>query len=237
MQSGILFPAIIALIIGGVFFLQYYFSRKSVVKRKLKKAAGMKMSSFYSGDIAKVAGSVEIIGEPLIAPLSGRPCAYYYVLVEQLQSSGKSSHYSKLIEEEKSGTFLIRDGRYRAKINSDSQLKTYLVQDKEYSSGLGNDATAALENFLNSNGEKSENFLGFNKTIRYKEGILEAGEMVAVTGRGEWKTAREAQLPETYGRILLFSSAENEPIYMSDDPETISINYNDLTVQSGMDQQ
>lgn len=237
MHSGIIYPAIIALIIGGVFFLQFYFNRKSVVKRKLKKAVGMKMSSFYSGDIAKVAGSVEIVGEPLIAPLSGRPCAYYYVLVEQLESTGKSSHYAKLIEEEKSGTFLIRDGRYRAKIHPDSRLKTYLVQDKEYSSGTGNDATTTLENFLNSYGEKSENFLGFNKTIRYKEGILEAGEMVAVTGRGEWKSAGEAQLPGTYGRILLFSSDENEPIYMSDDPDTININYNELTVRTGIDLQ
>lgn len=237
MHLGIIYPVIIALIIGGIFFLQFYYSRKSVVKRKLKKAVGMKMSSFYSGDIAKLAGSVEIVGEPLIAPLSGRPCAYYYVLVEQLQSSGKSSHYSKIIEEEKSGTFLIRDGRYRAKINFDSLLKTYLVQDKEYSSGLGNDATATLENFLNSHGEKSENILGFNKSIRYKEGILEEGEMVAVTGRGEWKSAGEVQLPDSYGRILLISSGENEPIYMSDDPETITINYNDLTGQSGLDMQ
>ena len=144
MHSGFIFPVVITIVFVGIFFLQYYFSRKSVVKRKLKKAAGMKMSSFYSGDIAKVAGSVEIVGEPLIAPLSGRECAYYYVLVEQLQSSGKSSHYSKLIEDEKSGTFLIRDGRYRAKINPDSRLKTYLVQDKEYSSGTGNDATTTL---------------------------------------------------------------------------------------------
>lgn len=233
MHSGFIFPVVITIVFGGIFFLQYYLSRKSVVKRKLKKAAGMKMSSFYSGDIAKVAGSVEIVGEPLIAPLSGRECAYYYVLVEQLQSSGKSSHYSKLIEDEKSGTFLIRDGRYRAKINPDSRLKTYLVQDKEYSSGTGNDATTTLENFLNMHGEKSENFLGFNKTIRYKEGILEAGEMVAVTGRGEWKTAVEAGLPGTYGRILVFSSDENEPVYMSDDPDTIIISYNDLTGQSG----
>jgi len=34
-------------------------------------------------------------------------------------------------------------------------------------------------------GFKSEGFLGFNKSIRYKEGILENGEEIAVFGKGK----------------------------------------------------
>jgi hypothetical protein len=228
MNSEFIIPVSFGLIVAGVIIFRYYFSRKAVVKRKLKKAAGMKISTFITGDIAKVVGHVEFVGEPLIAPLSGRRCAYYYVLVEQLQSSGKSSHWVKKIEEEVGGTFVIRDGKYRAHISNDSILKTYLVQDEEYESGFMNDATETLENFLRKHNMESENLLGFNKKLRYKEGVLEEGECMAVMGRGEWKNAQEVSLPGSFGKILVLSSTEEEPIYLSDDPDTVEITYNGL---------
>lgn len=136
MNFDILIPIGFVLLIGGFMIAKSYFSRKAVVRRKLRKAAGVKISDFPTGDIAKIVGHVEITGDALIAPLSGRKCAYYHVLVEQLVSNGKSSYWKKLIEEEVSGTFVIRDKRYRAHIDSSSKLKTYLIQDMKFSSGL-----------------------------------------------------------------------------------------------------
>lgn len=218
---------LVALIVVGVVAVaiyKHYYSKKAIVKRNLKKAAGKKISDFVSGDIAKIVGKVEYAGKPLVAPLSGRPCAYYYVLVEQQVSSGKSSHWETLIEEEIAGAFVIRDGRHCAHVNS-SNVKSYLVEDREYSSGFLNDATGELHRYLQDHGHKSENFLGFNKTIRYQEGVLEQGELMAVMGRGEWKNASQVQLPESYGRVLDISSTEEEPVYLSDDPDTVSITY------------
>ncbi len=228
MNSEFLFPISFVAIILSVVILKNYYSRKAVVKRKLKKAAGMKISGFISGDVAKVVGHVEFIGDPLIAPLSGRRCAYYYVLVEQLVSTGKSSHWKKVIEEEVGGTFVIRDGRYRAYIDRNSTLKTYLVQDEEYNSGFRNNATDTLASYLQAHDMDSENYFGLNKRLRYKEGVLEEDECMAVIGRGEWKNAREVSLPDSFGRILVLSSTEEEPIYLSDDPDTVEITYNDL---------
>lgn len=234
MDTQFVFPASFILIIAGVAFTRSYFSRKAIVKRKLKKAAGKKISNFNSGDIAKAVGNVEFVGDPITSPLSGRRCAYYYVLVEQLVSTGKSSHWKKVIEEEEVGcTFVIRDGRYRAHISSESILKTYLVQDRVYSSGFHEDATEVLESYLHAHNMASENLFGLNKTLRYKEGVLEEGECMAVIGRGEWKNAREISLPDSFGRILVLSSTEEEPIYLSDDPETVEITYNDLPEADG----
>jgi hypothetical protein len=234
MDTQFVFPASFILIIAGVAFTRNYLSRKAVVKRKLKKAAGKKISSFLSGDIAKVVGNVEFVGAPLTSPLSGRRCAYYYVLVEQLVSTGKSSHWKKVIEEEVGGTFVIRDGRYRAHISSESTLKTYLVQDRVYSSGFHEDATEVLESYLHAHNVASENLFGLSKTLRYKEGVLEESECMAVIGRGEWKNAREISLPDSFGRILVLSSTEEEPIYLSDDPETVETTYNDLPEADGV---
>ncbi|MBI3134646.1 MAG: hypothetical protein HYZ14_08250 [Bacteroidetes bacterium] len=226
MTPEILILIIVLLIIGGFIFYGFYFSKKAVVRRNLKKAAGKKISQFFNGDIAKVVGQVEFVGEPLSAPLSGRPCAYYHVLVEQHVSNGKNSHWKKLVEEEISGTFVIRDGKHTAFVDQ-AQIKTYLVQDKTYNSGFLNDASIALDQYLSRHGHKSTGLLGLNKTIRYKEGVLENGELMAVVGKGEWKEARELHLPESYGRILHISATDEHPVYLSDDPETVRVTYSD----------
>lgn len=224
MDGQLLIFIIFVLIIGGVALGNYYFSRKAIVRRKLKNATGKKITEFVSGEIAKVVGKVEYVSEPLISPLSGRPCAYYYVLVEQQVSSGKGSHWKTLIEEEVAGNFVIRDGKYCAHINT-KNVKSYLVEDREYSSGFLEDASLVLEKYLRKHGQESEGFLGFNKTIRYKEGILEKGELMAVVGRGEWKNSKEEQLADWYGRVLSISSSDDEIVYLSDDPDVVRTTY------------
>lgn len=218
-DNSTLFIIGIVVIIGIIVFVSNYFSKKAVVKRKLKKAVDKKISSFVSGDIAKIVGTVEIVGEPLIAPLSGRSCAYYYILVEQRVSNGKSSHWRTIIEEEVSGSFLVRDGRYCAHINT-QKVKSYIVQDRLYTSGFMEDATAVLERYLKAHGQESEGFLGFNKTLRYKEGVLEHGEIIAALGRGEWKNTNSDQISEN-SRVLEIKSTDEEPVYLSDDPDTV----------------
>jgi len=227
MNSDMLIPIGVFVVIGAIIIISLYFSKKAVIKRKLKKAIDKKISDIVTGEIAKVVGKVEIAGEPLTAPLSGRKCAYYYVLVEQQVSTGKSSHWNTLIEEEVGGKFVIRDGRHCAHIDS-RNIKSVLVEDRQYSSGHGNDATPELERYLNAHGQKSEGTFGWNKTIRYKEGVLEEGELIAAMGRGEWKNAEQVQLPDTYDRVLEISSTETEPVYLSDDPETVRTTYSGL---------
>ena len=63
--------------------------------------------------------------------------------------------------------------------------------------------------------------------MRYKEGVLEEGELIAAMGKGEWKTADQAQLPDTYDRVLEISATEQEPVYLSDDPETVKTTYSE----------
>jgi hypothetical protein len=245
MNNLLIIYLLISIVIAGVFFLIYYFNKKTIIKRKLKKATGRKISDFVSGQIAKVVGKVEYLNEPLLAPLSGRPCAYYYIKVEQLVSSGissnvssnvslrlssgsssnNSSYWKTIIEEEVAGTFIIRDGKYCAHIGT-KYIKSCLVEDRKYSSGFFNDASEFLERYLNIHGYNSEGALGFNKTLRYKEGVLEKGELIAVLGRGEWKNASQIQLDESYGNVLAITSTENEPVYLSDDPDTVRTKYN-----------
>ncbi|WP_417608562.1 hypothetical protein [Owenweeksia hongkongensis] len=201
----------------------FFFSKKARINRKLKKAPSRKISEFKDGEVAKIVGEVFPIGEQLLAPLSKRECSYYYVLIEQKKSSGKNSYWRTIIENEVSHKFLIKEGEHYALIN-DTRVMSNIVIDKEYSSGLLNDAAMRLESYLKKHNHESENFFGFNKRLRYKEGILETNERVSVLGQGQWKSAEELELPLEYGNILVLTAADDEHIYLSDNPETTQVN-------------
>ena len=214
-------------IIGIAFFINHFFSKKAIVRRKLKKSIPKRISTVTNGEIAKIVGKVEIIDKPLTAPLSGRKCAYYYVLIEQCVSSGKSSHWEKLIEEEVSGTFGIRDDQYCAQIDS-KEIKSYIVQDRNFSSGLFADPPEEILGYLKQHDVETENLLGFNKSMRFQEGILEDGETIAVLGKGMWESVAHDQWSDNYGKVLKITSADKMPVYLSDDPKTTISNPHSL---------
>jgi hypothetical protein len=194
------------------------FNKKAIIKRKLRKTGGKRISEFQSGDVAKAIGSVKYAGNTLIAPLSGRKCSYYHVLVEEKRSSGKSSHWVTIVEEERSGDVVIKEGREYAFIEI-GMVKNYLVDDKQYRSGFLNDAEHVLEKYLETHGIESTGFFGMNKTISYKEGILEEGELVAVAGKGTWKRTSELKIELPVERILVIGPDDQVPVYFSDDPD------------------
>jgi len=213
---------IVILIAAGVVVYVSYFTNKAVVKRKLKNAKLKTANEFKSGQSAKIIGRVECTGNVLVAPLSGRECAYYYVLVEKKTSSGKNSYWSTLIEDEAETEFLLKDGDTYVHIE-DKKMKSHIVQDRHYTSGFMEDAARELEAYLNKHGHDSENYLGFNKTIRYREAILEVGEAVAVFGQGTWQPSHVLDLPEQYGNVLVINAKEDGYIYLSDDVDTVNV--------------
>ena len=215
----VIFCLIALAVIAAIVFFSHYFSKKATVIRKLKKAPLKKISGFTNGETARIAGKVQCTGEPLTAPLSGRKCACFSVLVEQKVSSGKSSHWKKLIGEEVAGEFVVRDGNSYARVDF-SHVTSYIVLDRNYSSGFFQDATEELTRYLHRHGVESENYFGWNRTIRYREGILEEGEMIAVVGKGTWERVDTGQLSDEYGKVLRISAPEEAPVYLSDDPKT-----------------
>lgn len=211
---------------AGITIYAIFFNRRGIVKRKMKKTPLVKISSFIENDVARITGKIEIFGEPMLSPLSGRPCGYYHIQIEQKVQSGKSSNWRTVIDEEVAGNFIIRDGRYGAVI-SGKKLKTYLIQDKTFNSGTFNDADEQLNNYLAKKGHSSTGIFGLNKTMRYKEGILEAGEIVAVVGTGKWQQIDRGH--PLYGlvsdsRILEISAIpEKGLVYLSDDPKLVAL--------------
>ncbi len=212
----------ILVIVAIIILYSTYFTNKAVIKRKFKKAQHKKISEFKDGDVAKFTGVIESIDEPLSAPLSHRKCAYYSVHIEQKVSSGKSSHWKTLLEKSDSNKFIIRGANGCAFINGGRQ-KRHIVMDQEFSSGFMDDPLVHLEEYLTANGIASENFIGMNKTIRYREGVLELGEKVAVLGKGEWRTPEELGLPLALGKVLAITDYGDDYLYFTDEVATTQL--------------
>jgi len=208
----IIFLAIIFVIIYSLFF-----SNKAVMKNALKKNKKVKICDFEEGSVSTISGTIVHAGKTLRAPLSSRTCSYYHILVEK-HSGGKNSHWRTFVEEKKSGDVIIKEGDSYAIIQAGKTTNTYIIPDKHYTSGFLNDATPELKQYLETQGQSSEGVLGMNRTLRYQEGILEEGETITVSGKGIWKRTADFHLNIPSEKILLIVPPQQEPIYLTDDP-------------------
>jgi hypothetical protein len=220
-------PEIVLIVFGvvGVIALAgYYFSRQMVVRRALRAHQQKRISDFLDGDNGKIIGKAVFAGETLYAPLSGRQCSWYHVRVQEYRSSGKSGHWHTVFEESKKGDVVISDGSGYAIVDT-RNTKTYLVSDVQYKSGSFNDPTPELENFLKQRNLQSTSWLGFNKSIRYEEGVLENGEMFAVSGQCYWNTAAGHKLKIPSPKVLVVTVGDHEKtVFVSDDPVAVEEN-------------
>lgn len=214
------------MIIGALIYI-IFFSRAAIVNRKLSKIEKKKILDCQTGDYVKVKGQVKYLGTPMLAPFSGRPCVYYYVIVEEHRVWGdgrnKSGRWYTIIEEEHGNDFIIKDGNSHALIgteNSKSNLKT----DKTYHTGTFDNPIELLKKYLEKHGIASADLSNLNKSVRYKEGIIEEGETVSAAGKVAWKNKSELKFEIPVERILVVGPNEKEPVYLSNVPDSLKSN-------------
>jgi len=206
----VIIPIIILIIIWG-----YFFNEETRIKRKIKRAPQKLIANFKDNDKAKIKGQICEIDKPLTSPLSNRECIGYHVIVQQKKRSGDTSSWDTIINDTIIKDFIVSDKGLNAIVRT-NHVKSVIVKDQKLQSGFLNDATPQLESFLRKHGKESEGLLGFNKTLRYKEGILEKGELVSVLGKGTWKTTDELNIKLSTKKVLEITSDENDPVYICD---------------------
>jgi hypothetical protein len=210
----------IAVVLGVAAY--YYFSNKGAqLKRKLGKIERKKMADFVDGEIGKVVGSVTYFGSPIIAPLSGRKCAYYHITIEEGQNTGTHSSWTKIIEEKVGGNLVIQEGVAAFAVIDTNLVSSHLIVDKQYNSGTFNTATDTLETFLLKHNYTSVGKLGFNRSLRYSEGIIEEGEVIAVAGKGTWKRASTLSFELPCEKYLQITADSETPVYLTDDQAAV----------------
>lgn len=184
--------------------------------RALKKAKFTSFQSVKENEYVKVKGQAKFVKQPLIAPLSGRECVFYQILVEK--KSGKNG-WSTLINETRTEDFFIESRGEMAIVKSaiaNSNRIIFLEKDKKMKSGFYNDANHRLEAYLKTKGEKSTNLLGFNRSMRYQEGIIEPSEEVTVMGVANWKILKEVIPGFNYSKILTLEGSQKQKLLVTD---------------------
>lgn len=214
--------AVIVIGILGVFALimlgVWYWSDTAQLRRSLREAPRVSIAEAPEGALVRLHGRV-VDGESLQAPLTGRRCVYYVALVEERRQSGKSHHWVVRIRETRGVPFVIDDGTGRALVDP-TQAQIDVEFDSNERSGTFDDPTPTERAFLDRHSVKGEGWV-FNKTLRYREGVFEVGEQIAVRclpvrepdpeGVGASRGYRDA--PPT--RLRVGGSADH-PILLSD---------------------
>ena len=219
----IIIPIIIA-VVGIIAFLSYYYSVKQVILRVLSRTPVKSVGGMKANEFTKVSGKALHVKAPLIAPLSRRECVFYSIKIQKRVSNGKSTHWKTILKEEKTQEFFIdNNGDYVIvrPVDKPRNYACYLVEDKKTSSGTFNDPTPEFESLLRQYNIEPTNFLGFNKSLRYREGIIEVGERITVGGIAKWKTLREPIPDYPYSKIAELVSEGKQKLLITDDPKAL----------------
>jgi hypothetical protein len=198
---------IISLIVIGIagYFLFKNYRKYNLIQKTETSPISMVYNGFY-----EVKGKIVPLGATIKSPFTEKDCVYYHFIVEQKKSSGKSSHWVKIIDDRRSVNFGIDDNTGVAKIDmtaADVQIKT----DIKEKSGIFNNADEREKNVLQKYNQSNKNWI-FEKTLHYTEKFLEAGDELYVLGEVNGKEEMKPVFRKATMPLFISDKSENELI-------------------------
>lgn len=223
-NSQYFFPILIVSVIIIIISLAVYFSKKNIVLRKLSKFKPKRITQIRTNELTKISGKVLQVSEPFIAPYSKRKCVAYIFKVKQKVNSGKSSHWKTLVKKENIQDFFIEQNGELVMVKpsmKNNNYISYMVEDKTVSSGVFNNPTSEFKKVLNDLGIEHENWLGFNRTLKYTERVIEIGETITVGGIAKWKQLKAPIEGHNHSKVAALESSSEQKIIITDHPDAI----------------
>jgi len=181
-----------------------YFSDRARIGRAIAGARRVDAAACPDRKSVKIEGTLRYGDETVRAPFSGRTCAVYEVEVHER----RGKHWRLVVRERFAKDFFVEDASGRALVRA-PVTRVRVVQDAHARSGPWTDATPEQEKFLERFGQTPKGFL-LKRTLRYREGVMEAGEKVAVCGYAR----RE-------GGGVVIAERMPTPLIVSDDPRVL----------------
>jgi hypothetical protein len=201
-----------------------FFSRDARTARTLADRPRTSIRDGADG-LVRVTGRVRRHGELLRAPISGRPCIAYQLLVENDKDG-----WGKLLELRDARPFVIADETGEALVDTTAgPFHLALNSDERGGTGLLDRIGEAQRQALMSVGAfESPGRTGGKR--RYREGILREGETVAVGGRGVREVSAEATSvnPREPPRWLVLRGTADDPLLISDSLDAIDPQFSRL---------
>ncbi len=160
----------------------HHFSPEQKMVRQFNNTPHSLIQDAPPAQDVRILGTVQVDGEEFNSPFTKRRCVYYEAIVEEPTDNGS---WNVIAREVRGASFFIEDKSGRALVKNEN-LRIEAHKDVEFTSGFMEDASMQLEEFLARYGQKSEGKT-LNRTLRYREGIFEPGETIAVLGRVRWE--------------------------------------------------
>lgn len=180
----------------------------------------VKIGSASEGQMQLVTGHVvaPAKGDPLIAPLSGRPCVYYELTVLEHEPGDRNDPggWSTRLFDWAGGSFLIADDTGRALIQHERPqvfLDIDCVAKPKLFRKLPQELQATLERLAQRG--KFLPPLG-SGAVAIREGVLEIGERVFVWGFASWQVDPNAGDYRQTARRLLLAPSYNGQMAITD---------------------
>jgi len=172
-------------LLGIGFYFRSKYKKADRIHKLMADTETTAIESLMPGPV-EIRGRVVSTLPPAPSPWSQQPCVFYHFHVEEQRSSQnqhghRSTYWVDYINDRRSDPFRIEDATGSVEIapgEGEFQMNT----DFATTSGSFNDAPENLRAMLNSRYGRDTQGLIFNKTLRYKESMLENGDEVYVFG-------------------------------------------------------
>lgn len=151
---------------------------QAALSDELKQVPASLLADAREGSDVRLKGRVVMLGKPLEAPLSGRPCVAWYVSVRSSdRTRTRRIHgWETIIAELDAVDFVLRDASEEARVTTGT-LEVELVPDFEGGSGLFITGSERLEPFLAARGKRWKHHV-----YEFTEAILRPGDIVNIRG-------------------------------------------------------
>jgi hypothetical protein len=194
------------------------------IRRQFRQAKHWSIGSLPEDTVGRITGTVmPFEGQTLEAPLSGRRCVYYAVLIEENLGLGGGGAVMPLAEKADGISFVVEEDGHRAVIDPDNALLA-VAFDHRATSLAAFDATPRQRALL-ADADLIHRDWFRTSSLTYREAILEVREVVSILGAGVREPDPDAPAAAAYRSMaqtrLRFTSSPKSQLIISDDRSAV----------------
>lgn len=172
-----------AVISGAVLAYKWFTDKNRSLRDEIKRMPVTRLADLTEPDhdVVRIRGTLRYAEEPLIAPISQRPCAAWHILIWRL--NGEQVKQWELVDDnQQSQSFLVDDEGTHARVDN-AMLDLLLHPDRKAENRTFTKVPPEFEAYLQARSLLVHTLSWGRHAYRIHEGILEESERVTIVGR------------------------------------------------------